>query len=163
MPYPAAAIANYLLDRADAAGQTLTQINIQKLVYFAHGWHLGIQGAPLIEEPIEAWQYGPVVRRLYDAFKRFGSQRIETRAVDLQVNAKNQVFSLTPRLPATDTFTRSFVDAIFEKYGSLAPFRLVELTHVEGSPWEKARRTGANVILNSDIQTYFASLSPQKA
>ena len=47
-------------------------MKVQKLVYFAHGWHLGITKKPLINEQVEAWPYGAVIPSLYDYLKQWG-------------------------------------------------------------------------------------------
>jgi uncharacterized phage-associated protein len=63
--YDPKAIANYFIARAAADGKRLTPLQLIKLVYIAHGWYLGLTGEPLINEPPEAWQYGPVIPSLY--------------------------------------------------------------------------------------------------
>lgn len=57
-PYKAKAAANYCLDLAEEEGKRLDPMQIQKLVYFAHGWYLALTGEPLVEEHPEAWAYG---------------------------------------------------------------------------------------------------------
>ena len=76
MPFSAAAVANEFLRLARRDEQTITPLKMQKLVYFAHGWHLALFGTPLIEEPVQAWQFGPVISSLYQEFKKFGSRAI---------------------------------------------------------------------------------------
>ena len=80
MAYEAKAIANYFLEKAKAEGNSLTPMQVQKLVYFAHGWYLGLFGEPLIKESVQAWSYGPVIPSLYQEFKRFGNQGIDELA-----------------------------------------------------------------------------------
>ena len=75
MPYDPKAIANYFLDLARAQEKALTPLKIQKLVYFANGWHLAIKGVPLINEQVEAWRFGPVIPSLYTHFERMGNVR----------------------------------------------------------------------------------------
>ncbi|MGZ3389845.1 MAG: Panacea domain-containing protein, partial [Isosphaeraceae bacterium] len=77
MPYDARAIANYFLERARREGKALDQMKIQKLVYFANGWHIAIKGEPLIDEQVEAWRYGPVIQSLRDALREYGDQAID--------------------------------------------------------------------------------------
>ncbi|HHW4679552.1 MAG TPA: Panacea domain-containing protein [Xylella sp.] len=74
--YSPATIANYFLCRASQQGRALTPIQIIKLVYIAHGWHLGFRKEPLINEPVEAWRHGPVIRSLYGKVKKYGSSGI---------------------------------------------------------------------------------------
>ncbi len=88
MSYPAAAVANELLDLAGRSNRKLTQIDIQKLVYFAHGWHLALTDQDLIPDQIEAWTYGPVVRRLYDALKKFGNSPITEKVMDWKMGGR---------------------------------------------------------------------------
>ncbi|HQS97664.1 MAG TPA: DUF4065 domain-containing protein, partial [Novosphingobium sp.] len=64
------AIANEFLRKAGAVG--LTQMQLQKLVYFSHGWALGLTEQPLTTDGPEAWAYGPVYPDLYDHTKFFG-------------------------------------------------------------------------------------------
>jgi uncharacterized phage-associated protein len=162
MSYPAAAIANQLLDRAEQSGRQLTQIEIQKLVYFAHGWHLGLKHQPLVQEPIEAWQYGPVVRRLYDAFRQFGTRAISKKAVEYSYSSSGQFVASEPTISSpdveADAYATSVVGAVWEKFGTLAPFKLVELTHAPGSPWERAWKEQRTVISTSEIEQYFTAL-----
>ena len=58
-------------------------MKVQKLVYYAHGWHLGLADAPLIGELVEAWRWGPVIRSLYAALAEFGNQPILTTLKDM--------------------------------------------------------------------------------
>jgi uncharacterized phage-associated protein len=165
MAYRAASIANEFLDLSDQAGRRITQIEIQKLVYFAHGWNLALKDQPLIGELIEAWQYGPVVRTLYDAFKRFGSDPITAKALSWRMTAEGKFACDTPSIqsevPAEDVYARALVRNVWLKYGSLAPFKLVEITHLPDSPWRHAYSESKTYIPNESIQTYFKSLMMQ--
>jgi uncharacterized phage-associated protein len=74
------AIANYFIELA----KFITPMKLQKLVYFAHGWCLALADKPLINEKIEAWQYGPVVSSLYREFKKYGNEGITSPAVEFK-------------------------------------------------------------------------------
>jgi len=166
MAYRAASIANEFLDLSAQAGRKITQIEIQKLVYFAHGWNLALADASLIGELIEPWQYGPVVRTLYDAFKKFGSSPITEKALSWRiVNGKIVYDCPTIKSDAldTDAYSRALVQSIWKKYGSLPPFKLVEITHLPDSPWMKAYSENQTYIPNDSIKTYFKGLRAQGA
>ncbi len=67
-------VANYFLSLVNEdQGEGITNMKMQKLVYYAQGFSLAMLNKPLFEEPIEAWQYGPVVPTLYHAFKKYGN------------------------------------------------------------------------------------------
>ena len=73
--YSALAIAEYFLFLAAedfTATEPVTPMKLQKLVYYAQGYHLALHGHPLFHEPIQAWRYGPVVEPIYSAYRRYG-------------------------------------------------------------------------------------------
>ena len=73
------AVAQYILDRCRASGDTaVTPMQLLKLVYIAHGHMLGEHGMPLLDEPIQAWQYGPVVNSVYQAVRHYGSAPVRS-------------------------------------------------------------------------------------
>src|SRR5258708_36262190 len=115
-PYSALAVANYFLGLAKANRVTLDPMKLQKLIYFAHGWHLALyDGEPLINEEIQAWQYGPVVQSVYHEFKQFGADPITKLATDIDV-ASGEI--VTPRIPMDDTQTMGLLNKIWEIYGT---------------------------------------------
>ena len=167
MAYRSASIANEFLDLASQRGRKLTQIEIQKLVYFAHGWNLAYTSKPLVGELFEPWKYGPVVRTLYDAFRRFGSDAITAKATSWQTNDAGAIIEVVPSIRSTesqqDEYAISLVGEVWKTYGALAPFRLVEVTHVENGPWASAFTAHQTYISNESILAYFKQLIPASA
>jgi uncharacterized phage-associated protein len=163
MAYEAKAIANYFLEKAKAEGRTLTPMEIQKLVYFAHGWYLALFGQPLIKEPIQAWSYGPVIPSLYQEFKRFGDQAIEELATEERLAGMK--LSLTrPSIekienPQERENLKRFLDRIWQVYSRFSAAQLSNLTHENNSPWrvalDQSQGARATVIRNDLIQRYF--------
>jgi len=141
MPYDSKAIANYFLDLAERDGKKLDPMQIQKLVYFAHGWNLALNGVPLIEDTVEAWRYGPVIPTLYHSFKQFGSGPITSKAKTLMLEG-NDLYFATPSIEeCSDTkangSTKALLDRIWEVYGGFSGIQLSNMTHGEGTPWEQ--------------------------
>ncbi|WP_114356163.1 MULTISPECIES: Panacea domain-containing protein [Rhodopseudomonas] len=132
-PYDAREIANYLLDYADGKRLSLTQISLLKLIYFCHGWYLVYKQRPLIKNEFEAWQNGPVVKVVRDAFKHHGSSKISSRAKKFDL-LSGEIYEVVPNLLEAD---QKFVEEIFDLYKGFGPWDLRDLTHDEGSPWEK--------------------------
>ena len=64
-PYDPRSIANLLLDEADRLAINITNLSLQKLLYFAHGLSLIEDGKPLVSGYFEAWQHGPVHPLVY--------------------------------------------------------------------------------------------------
>lgn len=137
-------IANYFLDLAKANGESISPMKLQKLVYYAHGWYAGYTGKPLINEAIEAWQYGPVIPSLYHEFKRFGASSITCKATDFEN------FELREVSPPEDVDIRKFLENVWSSYGHITGIRLSEMTHAAGSPWDQTWK-GAAGLRGADI------------
>lgn len=138
-PHDPRAVANLMLDEADRRGLRITNLALQKLLYFAHGIYLTKEKCPLVSGYFEAWQYGPVHPAVYRAFKSSGSGPISTRAV-----AKDPLTGETRELSKpTDMVVIDLVSDVTKSYGHLSPGRLVDLSHAKDSPWsavvDKAR------------------------
>ena len=69
-------LASELIRRQKLRGKSLTNLSIQKLAYFCHGWNLAIFETPLIDEQFEAWRFGPVLPSVYHKLKVFSSNNI---------------------------------------------------------------------------------------
>lgn len=150
MPYSAKAIANYFLYRANAAGQEITPMKMQKLVYIAHGWHLAIHGEPLIDEPVEAWRYGPVIPSLFQAFRKYGASPIAEHVDGVGRHALDNVNTQT-------------LDDVMEAYGEMSAIDLMRLTHADDSPWSSVRdeddfSSCGEIIDDGRIKDHFAQL-----
>jgi uncharacterized phage-associated protein len=73
-PYSSKAVANTFLDIAKANNVAdISPMKLQKLIYYAHAWHLAFLGQPLIKEEVQAWKFGPVIPDVYFEFKECGN------------------------------------------------------------------------------------------
>lgn len=125
-------VANCFIEFASEIDENdLTNLKLQKLLYLAQGTSLAKRGRPLFNEPIEAWDFGPVVRSVYDNFKSCGSFPIT--AFDKRVKKST--------LPEKE---KRFLLGIWEKYGKYSANYLVDLTHKPNSPWKKTFVRGKN-------------------
>ena len=133
MPHDAREIANFFLDHADARGVSITNMSLLKLIYFAHGWHLARYGRPLVSNRFEAWPRGPVVRAVYECFQDAGDGPIRERATRFDPLTATRV----PADYLLHAKEEDFLRQIFDAYGHLHAFRLSDLTHEPGSPWDQ--------------------------
>jgi len=72
----ASEIADYFIYIANDTGSFISNLKLQKLVYYAQAWHLGIHDTPLFDEDFEAWVHGPVIPSLFEEYKKFSWQPI---------------------------------------------------------------------------------------
>lgn len=132
-------VANYFLAKADPEiGDTISNLKLQKLVYYAQGFYLAIFDQLLFPEEIKAWAHGPVVPELYQAFKQFGSDGIPCPdSVDFSIY---------------DGETAELLDEVWAEYGQYAAWKLRDLTHNE-PPWRNTARNGT--ITEAKLTAYF--------
>ncbi|MBF6388273.1 SocA family protein [Nocardia farcinica] len=120
--YRAMQIAAEFVKIANQHQAALSNLKLQKLLYYAQGRSLAVNGTRLFREPIEAWDHGPVVSDVYHACKGNGSQTVE-----IDPSYLNELFEL-------DRDTRRILDAVWSEEGSKAAWVLREQTHKE-APW----------------------------
>lgn len=145
-------IANRFLALATERGDTLTPMQLLKLVYIAHGWMLGLYGVPLINHPVQAWKYGPVIPELYRAISGFRSAPVQG-----QLPA-----------PPEDTLVEleeGLIREVYDLYGMRSGLDLSRLTHKPGSPWERTYREGVpNLVISNDIiEDHYQTLARRAA
>ena len=159
-PYDARSVANLVLDRVSELGKTVTQLQLYKIVYFAHGWYLATYKRKLVTQPFEAWNYGPVVRVLRDAFKDFGKEVITAKAERFDLFTGE----LLAVEPVSDDADANFIKQVVDFYHIYDGWELSDLTHEEGSPWDRvwnAKKPVGNLGLRIDdeaIRSYFVQL-----
>lgn len=122
--YSASDVARYFLAKQDAdAGDTISNLKLQKLCYYAQGLSVAARGEPLFAERMEAWLHGPVVPQLYREYRDYGSGAIPP-VTDLD-------------LEAFDRADRMLLDDVHAYYGQFSGWRLRQMTHDE-APWKEA-------------------------
>lgn len=157
-PYSSLAIANEFIQRSLDSGRPITQMQVQKLVYLAHGWSLAGLGEPLVEDQFQAWEFGPVLPRLYAALRRFGRAPVN----ELLHWGSDTPFSFDDNGEAHEEITSeeaAVIDDVWETYGAYPAFKLSALTHLPDTPWHNAFEHGRNrPIENEAIQRHFREL-----
>ncbi len=141
-------VANKLLELAAAQRDTLTPLQLTKLVYLSHGFMLGLHSRPLVNESAEAWTYGPMFRSLYRAVKEFRSDPVRGPLPD----GESQF----------DELEENVIRQVYEKYGRQSGLALSRLTHQANSPWSWARhaaRDRGGPISNDLLEDYYSRLA----
>jgi uncharacterized phage-associated protein len=123
------------------AGDTISNLKMQKLLYYAQGFHLAFYNEPLFPEKIKAWQYGPVVVEIYNEYQEYSDGPIPAPR---RINTK--VF---------DAEKKDFLTEIYQVYGQYSALRLMQLTHNE-APWNTTKI--GEEITHDKLASYFKSL-----
>lgn len=130
--YSAITVANAFLRLAAEEGKKLTNMKLQKLVYIAHGWTLAILGRPLVREAVYAWQWGPVIRPLYEELKRYGAG-VVTEAVPHPFYQHEEEI---------DSESMRIIRAVWKNYGKYPALQLSAITHKADTPWSETWKQG---------------------
>ena len=169
MGYHAGSIANYYLKKAISSDQedSMTQMKVLKLVYFAHGWYAGLLDKKLINNSIEAWKYGPVVPELYKEIKHYG-----LRPIDEPVQRYDNDFEVwNPYDEPEEAEAIELLDEVWKVYGPLTGIQLSNYSHDSKGPWARTRneqREKYGYVPNgveipySYIREYFSELANVK-
>lgn len=115
-------VADFFVSRFQQAGEPITNLKLQKLLYYAQGWFLALKNTPLFPERVEAWPHGPVVPPVYGHFKSYQWNPITGNAPE----------------PNLAIEIRAHLQEIMEVYGVHGAYYLEKLSHQE-KPWLDAR------------------------
>jgi uncharacterized phage-associated protein len=120
-------VARYFIIRAyeDGIEAEMTNMKVQKLLYYAQSLHLALYNEPLFAEEIQAWRYGPVCPPAYNFYSEF-------EAKQLPIPDKESLLQL-PREK------KKLLEEIWEYFGGYHAYKLSDMTHLE-FPWKKARK-----------------------
>ncbi|MCD7824027.1 MAG: DUF4065 domain-containing protein [Oscillospiraceae bacterium] len=140
--YSALDVARYIVDKCNAALSAITNLKLQKILYFVQAEFLVKKHTPCFSEDIYAWNYGPVVPSVYREYKVYGGSSIpsfskrdrkEYGIADSDMELINEVVKQCQRYSASE---------------------LVEITH-DQAPWKDAFRNGTGIIKKEAILSYF--------
>lgn len=121
--------ARYLIYLMSDSFDDLSNMKINKLLYYAQGQCLLKNGYPLFDDKIEAWQHGPIVESVYQAFKGYESAPIPVESgsdcAEMDEEAKDLLFDVA------------------RVYGRYTASALRNMTHRVGTPWERLYDSGS--------------------
>lgn len=141
--YKALSIASYIIQRCNSQNKTISNLKLQKILYFVQAEFLVTKDQPCFAEEIEAWDFGPVVPIVYQKYKIFGGGNIPVlgkKANPVILSGEDQ----------------KLVNGIVDECAQYSASTLVEITHHQ-TPWIEAYKNGYNrVISKESIKKYFS-------
>ena len=140
-------VADYIIRFSQEHGDLVTNLKLQKLVYYAQAWYLALYDKPLFDEELQAWINGPVQPELYDRFKSYKWNPISDRPekVELPEQIKDHLIEIIE---------------VFGKYQAYYLERMIQgedpwLNARRGIPWDEHATVA---IEKQDMQTYYKTL-----
>lgn len=143
----AADMACIFLSLAGQNGEALTNLKLQKLLYYAQVWHLAVYKKPLFNDKIEAWAFGPVIRDIYRVYKNCCFLPIKRASDNKKVLSKQQA---------------AFLNKIYETFMPFTASQLTHMTQLE-EPWLKAYRKDKIAVISQESMKSFYSEMLKKA
>lgn len=142
--YSVEVVARYIIMRCNKKGDAISNLKLQKILYFVQAEFLVAKGHPCFKEEFEAWYFGPVIPKIYHFYKVYGSATIPYVSAET-----NFPFSLEDR---------ELIDGIIDQCVQYSALELVKMTHNQ-APWKNAYRPHrSKKITNASIKKYFAEL-----
>ena len=134
-------VAEYILSLSDPdEGDIISNLKLQKLLYYAQGFHLALYGDPLFPEKIVAWNLGPVVPEVYHEYKTYGSNHIPPPDdINFEIYSEE---------------IRELLKDVYTIFGQFSAWRLRQMTHDE-PPWRDT--PSENVISLKRMKEYFVT------
>lgn len=138
-------IAKYVINYSQENGSPISNLKLQKLLYYIQAAVLVKKGCKCFDDPIVAWEFGPVVVEVYQRYREFGRNSIPiqdaSKEMVFDANKMRIVFNEPKKLNDSE---RKIIDEVIDSYSHIKdPFDLVKKTHQE-DPWKKTK-------LNSEI------------
>jgi prophage ps3 protein 01 len=141
--YNAIVIANYIIEYEHSQNRSISNLKLQKLLYFVQAQFFRELGEPCFSDKIEAWSFGPVVVNVYHAYKFYGGMDITEVKENVYIDISNK--------------DKRIINKVLESFAKVPIYRLVEITHHQ-TPWMSAiKNFFSNEITNESIQQYFCN------
>lgn len=144
-------VAYYVINFFHEREDLITNLKLQKLLYYVQGWHLGLYEKELFQEDFQAWIHGPVQCNIYNEYKHY---------------RWNPISETTPPFEVY-TNVESHINEVLYTYGIETAYALERMTHRE-DPWLLARDNlphdaeSTNIISKESMQTYFSRLANEE-
>ena len=136
-------VADFFIQLANQSeDDQMTNLKLNKLLYYAQGAFLARTGKALFDQSIEAWPLGPVVPEIYHKYKVCGKGPISSSEIDID------------RSKFSDEELETLLD-VMREFGKYTGSTLVSLTHRPGTPWSNAISAECTTLDLADIRDYF--------
>lgn len=157
MSYKVMDVAQYIINFSNENGISITNLKLQKLLYYVQAAFLVETGEPCFEESIINWRHGPVVTEVYEEFKNYASDNIDTLdeyivmeiGEDFSFDFKTKKYEDNP----LDSNSKRIISKVVRAYKNINPWDLVVRTHEE-DPWAIDSDRNKKITIES-IAKYF--------
>jgi uncharacterized phage-associated protein len=137
-------VANCILELGDSYDVEITNLKLQKLLYFSDGLYYTVTGNYLFNKRMQAWKFGPVSDEIYYEFRHFGKKPIKNiRSCYYDPETEQEPSFLTVS-EQNNKEAFNIIKANFILLAGQESFELVEQSHIVDGPWHKAYQIAPN-------------------
>ena len=135
-------VSLYVIDWGHKHHSEITNLRLQKLLYFIQGENIRANNPRLIEDNFYAWKLGPVIPSVYEEYRIYSSFVIPHFVVK--------------ELPVFGERDQEVIEYTLEAYSQYSTWDLVNLTHSQ-APWKYSYEIFGNsaLIPYESIERYF--------
>lgn len=159
MNYDVLDVSRYVIDYSNKMDYGISNLKLQKVLYFVQAYFLIQTGHSCFKEKIEAWDFGPVVPKAYCEYKQYGCGDIPTTKSFIMIDKDNIWNSKRVEFKEIAILDddKSLIDKVVDKFSEYSATDLVELSQHQ-TPWIDAISSQNNEITNKSIFEYFNSI-----
>lgn len=136
-------LAKYIITKCTLDNKSVSNLQLQKILYFIQGAYYYKFKQPAFDNEISAWDYGPIVRDVYEDYKKYGSSEINDVYVDFEKIFEN------------DNDAKKIVEIVVETLRDRDPWDLVRISHEGETPWTETYQIWGPTIQSIQIENYF--------
>ena len=134
-------VARYILTKCNKDGQPISNLQLQKMLYYIQYEFLTNYRKPLFDDDFEAWKFGPVIPVVYYEYSHMGAFRIGADYDDYDKILNNM-----------SQEEKKMLDQIIVDKRDINAWRLVDNTHKIGKAWDMVFKDGCGIgdIIDKD-------------
>lgn len=137
--YDAVEIAKYMIDKSTREGHPISNLQLQKILYYVLGAFWKEKGYQVFDNEVQAWSYGPVIKDVYDMFCMYGGIPICDLYDDVSIEDDD----------------KRIIDKVLAECRAMYVWDLVDKSHEKGTPWERVYKNYRVRIPSKYIREYF--------
>jgi len=101
-------VAYFLLERSSSDGIPISHQKLQKLALISHCYHLCVHSQPLFDDPVQAWDGGPILTEIYNDFYEYGKAAIPVE----KETVASKMFNMTVKFITGDKISQKELDSL---------------------------------------------------
>lgn len=110
----------------------ISDLKLQKLLYYAQGICLSMTGKKLFPNKIYAWDHGPVIKEVYEIYKKYRSEYIPNISDEKNDKIVNKI--------ENNNDVSKILNIVYDNFAIYTAWQLRNMTHEIDSPWYKTPR-----------------------